>query len=91
MKYTLITGASSGIGLCYAEQFAAKGENIIVVSNQEERNEEVAADLKQRFGVEAVALYADLSKADSAELSKIVVYLRTFFKDYDIKDSMRPE
>ena len=67
MKFTLITGASSGIGLCYAEQFAAKGENIIVVSNQKERNEEVAADLRQRFGVEAVALYADLSKADSAE------------------------
>lgn len=67
MKSTLITGASSGIGLCYAEQFAAKGENIIVVSNQKERNEEVAADLRQRFGVEAVALYADLSKADSAE------------------------
>ena len=67
MKFTLITGASSGIGLCYAEQFAAKGENIIVVSNQRERNEEVAADIKKRFGVEAVALYADLSKADSAE------------------------
>ena len=67
MKFTLITGASSGIGLCYAEQFAAKGENIIVVSNQKERNEEVAAELKQRFGVEAVALYADLSQADSAK------------------------
>ena len=67
MKFTLITGASSGIGLCYAEQFAAKGENIIIVSNQCERNEEVAADLKQRFGIEAIALYADLSKADSAE------------------------
>ena len=67
MKFTLITGASSGIGLCYAEQFAAKGENVIVVSNQKERNEEVAADLRQCFGIEAVALYADLSKADSAE------------------------
>ena len=67
MKFTLITGASSGIGLCYAEQFAQKGNNIIVVSNQRERNEEVAADIKQRFGVEAVALYADLSKVDSAE------------------------
>ena len=67
MNFTLITGASSGIGLAYAEQFAAKGENIIVVSNQRERNEEVAADLKQRFGVEAIALYSDLSKADAAE------------------------
>ena len=67
MKFTLITGASSGIGLCYAEQFAQKGNNIIVVSNQRERNEEVAFDIKQRFGVEAVALYADLSQSDSAE------------------------
>ena len=67
MKYTLITGASSGIGLCFAEQLAAKGENIIIVSNQQERNEEVATALKQRFGIEAVALYADLSKRDSAE------------------------
>lgn len=68
MKFTLITGASSGIGLCYAEQLAAKGENIIVVSNQRERNDEVAANLKQRFGVEAIGLYADLSQTDSAEL-----------------------
>ena len=67
MNFTLITGASSGIGLCYAEQFAAKGNNIIVVSNQRERNEEVAEDIKQRFGVEAVALYSDLSQADAAE------------------------
>ena len=67
MNFTLITGASSGIGLCYAEQFAAKGNNIIVVSNQRERNEEVAADIKQRFGVEAIALYSDLSQSDAAE------------------------
>ena len=67
MKFTLITGASSGIGLCYAEQFAKRGNNIIVVSNQRERNEEVAIDLKQRFNIEAVALYADLAQSDSAE------------------------
>ena len=66
MKFTLITGASSGIGLCYAEQFAQKGNNIIVVSNQHQRNEEVAADIKQRFGVEAIALYADLSQVGIA-------------------------
>ena len=67
MNFTLITGASSGIGLCYAEQFAAKGNNVIIVSNQRERNEEVAADIKQRFNVEAIALYSDLSQSDAAE------------------------
>lgn len=67
MKFALITGASSGIGLAYAEQLAAKGHNIVVVSNQRERNEEVASNLQQRFGVESVALYADLSQSESAE------------------------
>lgn len=81
MKFTLITGASSGIGLCYAEQFAAKGENIIVVSNQRERNEEVATELKQRFGVEVLPLYADLSQSDSAE------QIYTWCKERDIEVS----
>lgn len=67
MKFTLITGASSGIGLAYAEQLAAKGENIVVVSNQSERNEEVAQMLKDRYRVEALPLYADLSNANSAQ------------------------
>ena len=77
----MITGASSGIGLAYAEQFAAKGENIIVVSNQRERNEEVAADLKQRFGVEAVALYSDLSQVDAAEQ----IYEWCKERDYEVQ------
>lgn len=81
MIFTLITGASSGIGLAYAEQFAAKGENIIVVSNQRERNEEVAADLKQRFGVEAVALYSDLSQVDAAEQ----IYEWCKERDYEVQ------
>lgn len=80
MIFTLITGASSGIGLCYAEQLAQKGNNIIVVSNQRERNEEVAAELKQRFGVEAVALYSDLSQVDSAEQ----IYEWCKERDYEI-------
>ena len=67
MKYTLITGASSGIGLCFAEQLAAKGENIIIVSNQEERNNEVAADLSKRYQVATKAITIDLSRSDAAE------------------------
>ena len=67
MKYTLITGASSGIGLCFAEQLAAKGENIIIVSNQQERNEEVAADLSKRYQVATKAITIDLSRSDAAE------------------------
>ena len=44
-SYALITGASSGMGLEYARQMAAKGYNILVVSNREEDNIKVAESL----------------------------------------------
>ena len=67
MKYALVTGASSGIGLEYARQLAAQQYSILVVSNQREANEQVAASLSAEFQVEAVPLYADLSCDDAAQ------------------------
>ncbi len=67
MNYALITGASSGIGLEYARQLAEKGHNLIIVSNQNEANQRVAAEIASQYGVEAIPLYADLSQADSAQ------------------------
>lgn len=67
MNYALITGASSGIGLEYARQLAAKGYNIIIVSNRDEDNRRVAAEIAEKYGVEALPLFADLSQPDSAQ------------------------
>lgn len=64
--FALITGASSGIGKCYAEQLAERGYNILIISNQEQQNEEVAEHISNRFGVKAIALYKDLSDKNSA-------------------------
>ena len=61
-SYALVTGASSGMGLEYARQLAAKGYNILVVSNREEDNIKVAESLRTEFGVDAQPLYADLSE-----------------------------
>ncbi len=67
MNYALITGASSGIGLEYARQLAARGCNIIVVSNRADENVRVADMLVEEFGVSAIPVYADLSETGIAQ------------------------
>ena len=68
MKFTLITGASSGIGAQYASLCAQAGQNVILVSNQPQQLSCVANDIKSRYGVEAKVIEADLSAADSAQM-----------------------
>ena len=65
---SLVTGASSGIGLQYATQLARDYHtDLLLVSNQELELRQVAADLSSRYGVNAIPLYADLSLPDAAE------------------------
>ena len=64
----LVTGASSGIGLQYATQLARDYHcDLILVSNQQEELNQVAADLATQYGVKTIARYADLSLPDAAE------------------------
>ena len=67
MNYALITGGSSGIGREYARELAAKGWNLIIVSNRNEDNLRVAEELSRQYGVAVEPLYADLTENDSAE------------------------
>lgn len=65
---SLVTGASSGIGLQYATQLARDYHtDLLLVSNQAEELENVAHDLAERYGVKTIAHYCDLSRQDAAE------------------------
>jgi short-subunit dehydrogenase len=66
MTYALITGSTSGIGAEYAHQLAARGYGIVVVSNRREENLQMATSLSSRYGVEALPIYADLTRAEAA-------------------------
>ena len=65
---SLVTGASSGIGLQYATQLARDyHSDLLLVSNQEKELEQVAKDLASQYGVKTIARFADLSLPDAAE------------------------
>lgn len=78
----LITGGSSGMGLIYARRLAEAGCDLLLVSNQQAELEQTAAELKDRFGVRAIARYQDLAARDAAEV--LLDYCREQALEVDI-------
>ena len=70
----LITGASTGIGATYAERFARRGHDLVLVARDQARMESLAARLRQEGGVAVEILPADLTQ--SSELALIESRLR---------------
>jgi short-subunit dehydrogenase len=60
-KTTLITGASSGIGVHFAEGFALRGSNLILVARRKELLTELATRLSKQYGVTVEVITEDLS------------------------------
>jgi short-subunit dehydrogenase len=65
----VVTGASSGIGAVYADRFAARGHDVVVIARDEHRLNELAADLRARHGVAVDVMRADLT--DRADLVRV--------------------
>jgi short-subunit dehydrogenase len=63
----LITGASSGIGLHLAREFASHGHRLILVAPVAEELEAVARDIRAEFGVLVESVAKDLEEESSAQ------------------------
>ena len=70
----LITGASSGIGATYADRFARRGHNLLLVARSGERLASVAERLRGETGVSIETLPADL--AEPTDLAGVEARLR---------------
>lgn len=62
----VITGASAGLGVDFARLFAADGHDVVLVARRRDRLEALADDLRQRHGVRATPLPADLAAPGAA-------------------------
>ena len=62
--WTLITGASSGIGAAIAELAAREGQPLVLAGRSGDSLAELAERLRERHGVEALAVSVDLSAPD---------------------------
>jgi uncharacterized protein len=65
-RYTLITGASSGIGECFARAFARRGHDLVLTARSEGKLSQLAADLVREHSVRVEVMAADLSVRDAA-------------------------
>lgn len=62
----LITGASGGIGLELAREFAQGGHDLVLVARSEGKLQALATELAKAHGIQATVMTADLAVAGSA-------------------------
>ena len=79
-KFTLITGASRGIGKAFAKALAQKGKNLVLFARSKNELEKLASDLQKKHSIEVITLQEDLAELDSAE--------KLFEKTEDLKIEM---
>lgn len=61
----VVTGGSEGIGYALARRFAAAGHDLILVARRPQPLQAAAGSIRAEFGVEAVAVPADVTRPDA--------------------------
>ncbi|QHF45698.1 SDR family oxidoreductase [Pseudomonas sp. S35] len=60
----LITGASTGIGAIYAERFAQRGHNLVLVARDKNRLDALSSRLREKHAVSIDVIQADLTQTN---------------------------
>jgi len=70
-KWAVVTGCTNGIGKAYAEQLAAKGLNIILLSRNPETLKQEAEEIESKYKVQTKVIVCDLAKATDDDYTRI--------------------
>jgi len=60
----IVTGASSGLGITFAESLAEIGINVVIAARRYERLVKVAEDISSRYNVRVIPVKADVSEEE---------------------------
>ncbi|HEY9113318.1 MAG TPA: SDR family oxidoreductase [Bacteroidales bacterium] len=66
-KITLITGATSGIGLACTHIFAKHKHDLIITGRRSDRLQKIASELSNEYGVEVIPLTFDIRQREAVE------------------------
>lgn len=66
-KWTMITGASSGLGVEFARLAAAEGRDLILVARRADRMERLAEELRARHRIAVEVIATDLTDPEAVE------------------------
>jgi len=63
-KTAIVTGCSTGLGVQMAKALANQGCNIVAVARRQEMIDKVANEIKEQFGVDAIAIRCDITDTE---------------------------
>lgn len=70
-SYVLVTGASDGIGKEFAKNFASLGFNIVLLSRNRDKLINVAKDIRDTYGSDAIVYPMDLANAKEEDFIRL--------------------
>ena len=89
-NFTLITGASSGIGYEFAKIFAEHGHNFILSARSKDVLNELAEELHKKHSVDVYVMPLDLTKPENSNDFQTFCEHRNIFLE-NIVNSKKPE
>lgn len=65
-RRAMVTGASSGLGVAFAKQLAARGASLVITARRKDNLDRLAEELRQAHGTEVIVIGLDLADPSSA-------------------------